>query len=234
VRGWRKKSDELERANRELAEQREQQEQAAIALERDRIARELHDVIAHNVAMMVVQASAAARVLDGDQPQVRNALEVISEAGRQTVDEMRTVLGVLRSNAAVRKSQPGLANLDQLAATMDEAGLQVTVSVEGQPNHPLPQVVDLSAYRIVQEALTNTLKHAGSARSTVTVTYRKDCVELQVSDSGTAVTAGLGTGNGLVGMRERAAMLGGEFEAEQTPTGFHVRARLPLADSAPS
>ena len=133
VRSWRLKSMALELANRELEEQRELQAQAAVTVERGRIARELHDVVAHNVSMIVVQAGAAARVLDGDQPDVRNALEVIASTGRETVDEMRTLLGVLRSDdGPAAKPQPGLADLDQLVSGIREAGLPVTLRIEGR------------------------------------------------------------------------------------------------------
>jgi signal transduction histidine kinase len=232
IRSSRSKSEALEVANRQLAEQRERAEQAAIAVERGRIARELHDVIAHNVAMMVVQAGAATRVLDGDQPDVRNALEAIALTGRQTVEDMRTVLGGLRSDPSGLGPQPGLSDLEHLATVMGEAGLPVTVRVEGKP-HPLPQVLDLSAFRIVQEALTNALKHAGPARATVTVHYHPETVELDVVDSGAGGDGGYGTGNGLIGMRERAAMFGGELDARPTPSGFRVHARLPLSDALP-
>jgi signal transduction histidine kinase len=233
VRSWRHKSTALEAANAELARQRERAEQAAVAVERGRIARELHDVIAHNVAMMVLQAGAAERVLDGDQPLVRNALEVIATTGRQTVDEMRAVLGVLRSDRAssTLRPQPGLLDLGQLVATMDDAGLPVAVTIEGEVQ-PLPQVVDLSAFRIVQEALTNTLKHAGPTHATVTVTYQDDGVEIEVRDFGPGDGAGHGTGNGLIGMRERVAMLGGELVAARTDDGFRVHALLPTVSPA--
>ena len=232
VRSWRHKSEALERANLELAEQRARQEEAAIAVERGRIARELHDVIAHNVAMMVVQAGAATRVLDGEHPQVRAALDVIASTGRQTVDEMRTVLGVLRADepSSSREPQPGLHNLSQLMASVEQAGLPVQLCVQGQPQ-PLPQAVDLSAFRIVQEALTNAVKHAGAACATVTVTYRRDELEIEVRDDGAGRGGGEGTGHGLVGMRERAAMLGGQLEAMHTGSGFRVHARLPLGSA---
>src|SRR5690348_16511938 len=236
ARSWRHKNAALEVANRELAEQRELQAQAAVAVERGRIARELHDVVAHNVSMMVVQAGAAARVLSGEQPDVRNALDVIAAAGRETVDEMRTLLGVLRSDdgTAALKPQPGLADLEQLAAGVREAGLPVTLRVEGTPR-PLPPALDLSAFRIVQEALTNTLKHAGNARADVTVRYEDSLVSLEIADTGRGPGGGRGTGHGLVGMRERAAMLGGELEALPRPEGgFAVRARLPLTTPAPA
>ena len=238
VRSWRHKNAALEAANRELEEQRELQAQAAVAVERGRIARELHDVVAHNVSMIVVQAGAAARVLHGEQPDVRNALEVIAASGRETVDEMRTLLGVLRSDdgPAALKPQPGLADLEQLVSGVREAGLPVTLRIEGAPR-PLPPTLDLSAFRIVQEALTNTLRHAGPARAEVTVRYEDGLVTLEIADTGHGPDGGpitgRGTGHGLVGMRERAAMLGGELEAARADSGgFTVRARLPVATPA--
>ena len=230
VRSWRRKSVALALANRELAEQRELQAQAAVAVERGRIARELHDVIAHNVSMMVVQAGAAERVLEGGQRQVRDALDAIARTGRQTVDEMRTVLGVLRAedDRAALRPQPGLDDLEQLVASVREAGLPVRLRIDGEPRR-LPQALDLSAYRIVQEALTNALKHAGPAEAEVVVGYDRGGVQIEVRDTGAGKTSGRGTGHGLVGMRERVAMFGGELEAAQVESGgFAVRARLPL------
>jgi signal transduction histidine kinase len=236
VRSWRHKNAALELANRELAEQRELQAQAAVAVERGRIARELHDVVAHNVSMMVVQAGAAGRVLHGEEPDVRNALDVIAATGRETVDEMRTLLGVLRSDdgPAALRPQPGLADLEQLVGGVREAGLPVTLRIEGAPR-PLPPALDLSAFRIVQEALTNTLKHAGPARAEVTVRYEDGLVALEIADTGRGRRGDRGTGHGLVGMRERAAMLDGELEAAQADGGgFTVRARLPVTTPAPA
>jgi signal transduction histidine kinase len=233
VRGWRKKSVALERANRELAEQRELAAQAAVTVERGRIARELHDVVAHNVSMMVVQAGAAERVLAGEQPHVRDALEAIAQTGRQTVDEMRTLLGVLRDrdDAAALKPQPGLAELEQLVAGVQAAGLPVTLHIRGEPRR-LPQATDLSAFRIVQEALTNSLKHAGPASAEVVVSYTPEAVTLEIRDTGAGQGNGHGTGHGLVGMRERVAMFGGELETAPRPDGgFAVRARLPFASA---
>jgi signal transduction histidine kinase len=227
VRSWRRRAMALELLNRELDEQRGLQAAAAVAVERGRIARELHDVIGHNVSMMVVQAGAAARVLEGDQPNVRSALSAIEETGRQAVDEMRRLIGIVRSDDGLALSpQPTLRDLDQLVAKVREAGLPVELHVEGAPV-PLPSGVDLSAYRIVQEALTNTLKHAGPARATVTVRYETAAVEVEVRDDGSSV--GDGVGNGLIGMRERVALWGGELEAGRgREGGFAVRARLPL------
>jgi signal transduction histidine kinase len=240
VRSWRHKNAALELANRELTEQRELQAQAAVAVERGRIARELHDVVAHNVSMMVVQAGAAARVVRDQQPEVRNALEVIAATGRETVDEMRTLLGVLRAKdgpgsddgPAALKPQPGLADLEQLVSGVREAGLPVTLRVEGAAR-PLPPALDLSAFRIVQEALTNALKHAGPARAEVTVRYQDGLVSLEITDSGRGPHDGRGTGHGLVGMRERAAMFGGKLEAARGDGGgYTVRAQLPVPTPA--
>ncbi len=232
IRGRRLRTLELEALTRELEAQRDLQARAAVAVERGRIARELHDVVAHNVSMMVVQAGAAERVLEGEQPHVRDALAAITETGRVTVDEMRALLGVLRANedGLALSPQPSLADLEQLVDSIRQAGLAVALRVEGQST-PLPQALDLSAYRIVQEALTNTLKHAGPASAEVTVRYRPGAVELEISDTGNGGRNGNGlvTGHGLVGMRERVAMFGGELvTGRRAEGGFSVRARLPL------
>lgn len=221
---------ELEALARELDVQRELQSQAAIVDERARIARELHDVVAHNVSMIVVQAGAAARVLEGAQPHVREALAAIELTGRETVDEMRRLLGVLRraDDGLALAPQPTLRELDALAAHVREAGLPVELRVEGAPQ-PLPPGVDVSAFRIVQEALTNALKHAGQpARARVTVRYEPGAVEVEIEDNGTGGTGG-GTGHGLIGMRERVALYGGRLDAGRTDGGgYTVKARLPL------
>ena len=232
IRGRRLRTAELELLTTELAEQRDLQAQAAVAVERGRIARELHDVVAHNVSMMVVQAGAADRVLEGDQPDVRRALAAIAGTGRETVDEMRLLLGVLRSDEGGGLSpQPGLSDLDQLVGNVRSAGLQVDLHVEGDRS-PLSPGIELSAYRIVQEALTNVVKHAGTATVEVTVRYAKDSVQVEVCDDGRPEPAS-GGGNGLIGMRERVAMLGGEFRAGAgRDGGFAVFARLPIAGPA--
>jgi len=237
VRGLRRTTRELEAANAELAEHREVVAQAAVAVERGRIAREIHDVIAHNVSMMVVQAGAAARVLEADEPRVRSALETIAHTGRQTVDEMRSLLGILRSDdqaTADRSPQPGLADLGSLADGLRRSGISVDWRVEGECR-PLPQALDLSAYRIVQEALTNSLKHARGACARVVVRYDERVLALEITDSGggrpdarVADAPGTGGGHGIVGMRERAALFGGELTAVPTPDGFRVTATLPL------
>jgi signal transduction histidine kinase len=232
VRGMRLQSRELEIANAALAEQRELAAQAAVTVERGRIAREIHDVIAHNVSMMVVQAAAAERVLQADEPAVRSALETIAGTGRQTVHEMRHLLGVLRTvddDTAERAPQPGLDDLADLAQGLGLSGMSVSWRVEGRP-HPLPRALDLSAYRIVQEALTNSMKHAHGGHAEVVVRYGDASLDLDISDSG-GVRNGShseGGGHGILGMRERAALFGGAVTAEPTAQGFRVTASLPI------
>lgn len=232
IRSRRLHTTELEALAAELAEQRDLQAHAAVVVERGRIARELHDLVAHNVSMIVVQAGAAERVLTGDQPDVRRALAAIADTGRETVDEMRLLLGVLRSDDATGLSpQPGLADIDQLVGNVREAGFHVDIHVEGD-RPPLSPGVDLSAYRIVQEALTNVVKHARAATVEVTVRYAQDFVQVEVHDDGRPFESA-GGGNGLIGMRERVAMLGGEFRAGACKDGgFAVFARLPTAGPA--
>jgi len=234
IHGRRRRTFELEALTRELEAQRDLQAQAAVTIERGRIARELHDVVAHNVSMMVVQAGAAHRVLEGEQPHVRAALAAIADTGRETVDEMRTLLGVLRASeeGLALSPQPGLGDLEQLVRNVRDAGLPVEVRIEGTPS-ALPPPLDLSAFRIVQEALTNALKHAGPARADVTIRYQRATVELEVRDDGAGSSNGGSTGHGLIGMRERVAMFGGELEAgRRGGGGFSVRARLPLTTTS--
>jgi len=221
IRSWRERARALERLN-------ELQADAAAAVERGRIARELHDVIAHNVSMIVVQAAAAARVLQGGEPDVRAALEAIEATGRETVDEMRRMLGVVRdAGGAALAPQPTLRDVGRLVANVREAGLPVELRVEGEPV-TLPAGLDLSAFRIVQEALTNALKHAGDARAVVTVRYTADGVAVEVIDDGDGAGSGGGTGHGLIGMRERVALWGGQLEVRpREEGGFLVRATLP-------
>lgn len=230
IHGRRRRTLELEALTHELEAQRDLQARAAVTIERGRIARELHDVVAHNVSMMVVQAGAAERVLEGDQPHVRAALAAIAGTGRETVDEMRTLLGVLRTNedGLALSPQPGLGDIEQLVSNVRKAGVPVEVHIEGTPSTLSPSL-DLSAFRIVQEALTNTLKHAGPARAEVTIRYEGAVVELEVRDTGSAGTNRADQGHGLIGMRERVAMFGGELEAgRQNGGGFVVLARLPI------
>jgi signal transduction histidine kinase len=202
----------------------------AVVEERARIARELHDAIAHNVSMMVVQAGAERRTLEEASP-TREVLETVEHIGRSALTEMRRLVGMLRSDDAEPLApQPGLRDLQTLVTQVQEAGLPVELRVDGE-SRELPVGLELSAYRIVQEALTNALKHAGDgAHATVTVSYGADSLSLEVVDDGAgspAVTTG--GGHGLVGMRERVALYGGRFEAaRRTGGGFAVRVLLPI------
>jgi signal transduction histidine kinase len=229
IRSWRGRASALERANRLLEEQAELQAQAAIAVERARIARELHDVIAHNISVMVVQAGAAARILDGAQADVRTALDAIETTGRATVDEMRRLLGILRraDDGLALTPQPGLGDLGRLVDTVREAGLPVELHIEGAPLE-LPPALDLTAYRIAQEALTNALKHAGPAETDMTIRYEAAAIEIDVWNGIAEAAPGTGTGHGLVGMRERASLFGGRLDVGPAGTGWRVRAWLPV------
>jgi signal transduction histidine kinase len=204
----------------------------AIADERARIARELHDVVAHAISVIVLQARGGRRMLDEDPAETRVALDAIERAGEQALGEMRRLLGMLRlaDERAALTPQPGLGRLGELAAEVTAAGLPVDVRVEGDVVE-LPPGVDVSAYRIVQEALTNALKHAGPARATVVLRYVPDELELEIADdgAGTGDGGGGGSGQGLVGIRERVGFYGGELAAGPDPGGgFRVWARLPV------
>jgi signal transduction histidine kinase len=200
----------------------------AVLDERVRIARELHDVIAHHVSTMVVQAGAERRLLAGDQAETREVLGTIERVGRSALGEMRRMVGVLRQDQADDLTpQPTLADIPELVAQMRAAGLAVELHTSGEPRE-LPVGLQLSAYRIVQEALTNAFKHAGSARVLVEVGYTADTLELLVRDDGPDSGAEPGSGHGLVGMRERVAMYGGRIETGRHPDGgFGVRVLLP-------
>jgi signal transduction histidine kinase/DNA-binding CsgD family transcriptional regulator len=190
----------------QLERDHEQHTQAAAATERRRIARALHDVIAHSVSVMTVQAGAARMQLPDHPDRAVPPLMAVEETGRQALAELRRLLGILRENdAPALAPQPGLTDLPTLAEAMDRAGVDVDLRVEGQPR-PLPASLNLTAYRIVQEALTNTLKHAGPARASVVIHYDPDALRLKITDDGQASPATTdGSGHGLLGMRERAA-----------------------------
>jgi signal transduction histidine kinase len=214
--------------------QRSLQENAlrAVTAERVRIARDLHDVVAHHVSVMGVQASAARRVLDSDPAVAREALTAVEATARTAIDELSGLLGVLRaeSDAPEEGTLPGL---DQVARLIEETrapGLEVEYAVFGDPR-PVPDAVALTVYRIVQEALTNTVKHATATTAEVRLRYLDQTLEVEVNDDGRgAVRPGTGTGLGLVGMRERVGVHGGELDVgPRRGGGFQVRARLPLA-----
>jgi signal transduction histidine kinase len=211
-----------------------EREARSAADERLRITRELHDIIGHAMSVMVVQAGVAERLLDSDPARARSAVAQIGATGRRSLEEMRQVLGPLREQvepgaALPRQPVPGLAALPTLTARVQAAGLRVDLVVEG-PARPLPQALELAAYRVVQEALTNCLKHAGATRARVSVRYTDEALDVTVEDDGTRATVPqAGTGQGLVGMRERVAVHGGELVAGRVPgDGFRVEARLPV------
>ena len=231
---------------RELAEKaeraahdREEEERRAIAVERSRIARELHDVLAHNLSVMVVQASAARRTVDRNPAQAAEIAELIQRTGREALAEIRHLFGpVRRGDGEDLSGPPTIARVEELAQRARTAGLGVELRVQGDPV-TLPAGIDLTAYRIVQEALTNALKHAGSARACVTVSYEPNEVVLSVEDDGDGPRDGYdlsdsGGGHGLVGMRERAALYGGLLQAgRRRGGGFAVHARLPTRPLVP-
>ena len=217
---------ELEARAERLEREQEESARRAAAEEQARIARELHDVLAHNVSVMVVQAAAANDVFETQPQRAREALRDIERTGRSALTELRRLLGRVRHTDFA--PQPGLSELDALVDGVRAAGLPVTLRIEG-PLGDLPAGLDLSAYRIVQEALTNTLKHADASRAEVGVRRTPTTLELEILDDGVGNGTGEIGGHGLIGMRERAALVGGEVETGPRPGGgFQVRARLPL------
>jgi signal transduction histidine kinase len=218
---------ELEARAERLEREQDESARRATAEEQARIARELHDVLAHNVSVMVVQAAAANDIFDRQPEQAREALRAIERTGRSALTELRRLLGSVRRTGTEFAPQPGLAALDGLVEGVRAAGLPVTLEVEGELDD-LPAGLDLSAYRIVQEALTNAIKHADASLADVRVRRTPEGVELEVVDDGAGPT-GNGRGQGLIGMRERASLLGGAVEAgPKKGGGFRVKATLPL------
>jgi signal transduction histidine kinase len=222
---------ELEERTVQHEREREEHARRAAAEEQTRIARELHDIITHNVSVMTVQASAAGDVFETQPDRAREALASIESTGREALTELRRLLGSVQTGDGALAPLPGLARLEDLVEPVRAAGLAVELSVEGEP-HELPAAVDLSAYRIVQEALTNTLKHAHAANVTVTIRYGGDAVEVEVVDDGQGPAANGGErGHGIIGMHERAALFGGRLRAGPAPQrGFAVHARIPLEE----
>jgi signal transduction histidine kinase len=213
----------------ELERTQAERERDAVAQERARIARELHDIIAHSVSVMTIQAGAVEEVLDRDPEQARTAAASIRQTGRQALIDLRRLLGLLREQDAANElsPQPGLADLDTLLEQVRGAGVAVDFTVDGTPRS-LPPAADLSAFRVVQEALTNTLKHARASRASVGVRYLPDAVDIEVVDNGVA-TNGDGGGHGLIGMRERIALYGGQLDyGRRAGGGFRVHALLPV------
>jgi signal transduction histidine kinase len=227
VAAAQQRAAELERAREELARR-------AVTEERLRIARELHDVVAHSMSIIAVQSGVGAHVLDSQPEEARKALAAVEATSRQALVEMRRLLGVLRQEAEPRGSlapAPGLAELEALTAEVARAGVRVEVRIEGTPTE-LPAGLDLSVYRIVQEALTNVVRHAGPATARVAVRYAPGRMSVEVVDDGRGGDHG-DQGHGIPGMRERAALYGGTLEAGPLPGGgFRVAATLPLEESS--
>jgi len=235
---------ELQARAERLEREHEEQARRAVTEERLRIARELHDVIAHSMSVIAVQSAVGHHVMDTQPGQARQALAAIEATSRSALTEMRRLLGVLRQEGQTRGSlapAPGLADLDSLVSQVQDAGLRACVRVEGQRG-TVPPGIDLSAYRIIQEALTNVIKHAHCAAADVVITYRADSLTVEVTDHGRQVPGELsayvppartGSGHGIIGMRERVAVFGGQFAAGPEPDGgFRVRACFPIAEVA--
>jgi signal transduction histidine kinase len=237
---WAELQARADRAERE----REEQARRAVTEERLRIARELHDVIAHSMSVIAVQSAVGHHVMDTQPGQARQALAAIEATSRSALTEMRRLLGVLRQEGQTRGSlapAPGLADLDSLVSQVQDAGLVVCVRVDGQRG-TVPPGIDLSAYRIIQEALTNVIKHAPCPSADVLICYRADSLTVEITGQGRRVPGALpayvppartGSGHGIIGMRERVTVFGGEFAAGPGPDGgFRVRARFPIPEVA--
>jgi signal transduction histidine kinase len=220
--------DQLTARAHDLEREQDQRAALAVAAERERISRELHDVVAHGLSLIVIQAQGGAAALDDQPAETRAALAAIVRTGRGALADMRRVLDVMGEVDDAWHPQPGLAHVPTLVDQVRRAGVTVALRAEGTAA-PLPVPVDLAAYRIVQEALTNVMKHAGTGSSAgVVLAYRADALDLRISDDGGAATSA-GDGNGINGMRERVRLLGGAFSAGPGPDrGFEVNANLPL------
>jgi signal transduction histidine kinase len=233
VRGRELRADALAARAELLEREHALRAHEAVAEERARIARELHDLVAHNVSVMVVQAGAERHALGPEQASTREVLSSIEQAGRQALVEARRLLGMLRrkDDGSELEPQPSVEHIDVLVEQIERAGLPVTLAVEGE-RAPLPAGVDLCAYRIVQEGLTNALKHAGPAHAEVVLRYAPRALDVEVRDDGRgpARVNGDGAGHGLIGMRERVALYGGALETgPRDGGGFAIHAHLPLA-----
>jgi signal transduction histidine kinase len=234
IRMRRARERALEGRTVELEREGEERARIAVTEERARMARELHDVISHAVSVMLLQARGARRVLSEEEGQVRDALDTIERSGRQALGEMRRLLSVLREydEDLALAPQPSLSRIGDLVERVRDAGLPVELSVQGELND-LPPGVDVSAYRIVQEGLTNALRHAGPTRAQVMIRRSPEELGIEVIDDGKGTGADGGSGHGLVGMRERVAVYGGRLEAGRRPQGgFALSAHLPLGSAS--
>jgi signal transduction histidine kinase len=233
VRQQRLRSLALESLADQLKRERSERERAAAAEERSRIARELHDEAAHAMSVIAVQADAAEGALEHDPTLVRRPLLAIRETARAALTDMRRVLGALREDDETALApEPGLARAAKLVEESRSAGLSVSLRVEGEPT-PLPPALDLAAYRVLQEGLTNVRKHSAARRVDVVVRYGADAVDVEVTDDGDGSGVGGGSGRGLIGLRERVALLGGSFVAGPRTHGFALRVSLPLHATSP-
>jgi signal transduction histidine kinase len=226
ARAMAERAQRLEREQQEAAER-------AVAEERQRIARELHDVIAHSVSVMTVQTGAVRRLLRPEQEKERQALETVEATGREALTEMRRLVGLLRDQGAMPEfaPQPGLGTVGDLLDTVRSAGLPVELAVDGTPRE-LPPGIDLAAYRVVQEALTNALKYGGTAHAWVSLRWHDDELELEVANDGKGDGRGSGGGHGLAGMQERVSLYGGTLDSgPRDGGGYVVRARLPVVST---
>jgi signal transduction histidine kinase len=228
----------LAATTRELEQSRQAEAHAQVELERARIARDLHDVVAHAVSIMVVQTGAAQRMIDADPRRAHAALDAVLETGREALGELRSMLGMLHPSAddAPLSPQPGLADLPALVQRLHNAGLDVALNADPEPDAAIGAALelgpgaDLAAYRVVQESLTNVVKHGHAARAEVNVHRGPDGIEIEVRDNGRAASSTdvAGAGHGLIGMRERLSLYGGTLESGPIrPHGFRVRAVIP-------
>jgi signal transduction histidine kinase len=232
LRIYRASAVKAERRAALFAADRDARAREAVSQERARLARELHDSVGHALNVVVLHAGAAQRVVQSKPELVQQALDNIETAGRQALGDIERMLGILRADdeEACCDADPGMGQIEELCAQVREAGLPVDLVVEGEARE-LPSSLDLTAYRIVQESLTNTLKHAGRTRALVVLRYERDWLGIDVLDEGRGVAQGaaVGGGRGLLGMRERVMIFGGELRAgPRAEGGFAVRARLPL------
>ena len=236
IRSLRQRHQELADKTDELQREREENARAAVFAERVRIARDLHDVVAHHVSVMGIQAAGARAVMDRQPAKAAQALSSIEASSRQAVTELHHLLGFLRaeSDTDPLAPQPGLGQLGELVAEVSEVDLTVDLSIVGDPR-PLPPTLEVSAYRIIQEALTNTRKHAGATSASVRVSYQRASLDIEVLDDGAGALekpADHEGGHGLIGMRERASLHGGHLRAGPRPGGgFAVHATFPLNGS---
>jgi signal transduction histidine kinase len=235
LREWAEQAEAAEERAARAEWERDASMRIAVAEERSRIARELHDIVAHAVSVMVLQTGAVRHKLPSELQEERDALSGVEQAGRTALAEMRRLLAAMRDDGddVDLAPQPGLDRLDALVAEVGRAGLPVRVQVDGEPR-PLPRGIDLSAYRIVQEGLTNTLKHARASQADVTIAYAPAELRIEVRDDGAGSGSANGAGFGLVGVRERVKIYGGEMTAGSADDGgFVLTARLPLGGERP-